>query len=178
MRAILLLTILFSPILSIGQSIKTNKIDKFTKQRIIETSFEKIAMKNGGGVWIAFQRIGEIEAVFLTINSRRSIMGVSEGADLIFLDNDENTYTFKNRHREISSHGPGTMGYVGTSEYYIDLYFEGDLSVFKDKEFSQFRIYATGGYIDYNISSNAPKKIKELYKVYENEILKSQEGRE
>lgn len=176
MKRIVILLLLL-PTLGVSQTIKTSKIDKFTKRQIIETSFEKISTNHFSGVlknvWIAFQRNGETDAVWLKWNTG-AIVGISEGAELIFLDKDGNTYEFINRHREVSSKGAGTIGFVGSADYGVNLYFDGDVSIFKEKEFTDFRIHTTDGYVDFIMLSQANKKIKGLYSVFEKEIIKVQ----
>lgn len=175
MRKLLLIALILAPVLSIGQSIKTSKVDKFTKERVIETSFEKISSGGAFGLmrncWISFNKNGETETLRFKWNTHE-IVGVREGADLIFLDKDGNTYKFTNRFKEVSSRGAGTIGFVGAEDYGVNLYFDGDLSIFKEKELTDFRIHTTDGYVDFKMMPNANKKAKALYKVFEKEINK------
>lgn len=76
-----------------AQKIKTNEVDKFTKKKVIETSFEKIVSDNSvlgstGGrlmknIWIAFRQVGENEYLRLKWCTN-NVIALSENADVIF----------------------------------------------------------------------------------------------
>lgn len=88
-----------------AQKIKENHVDKFTKKQIVQTSFEKIVSdKNmlgaAGGrimknIWISFRRVNEKDYLRLKWCTN-DVLALSENADVIFLDDAGNTYTFKN----------------------------------------------------------------------------------
>jgi hypothetical protein len=172
----LLLVLLMCPVLGFGQSIKSNKIDKFTKERKIETSFEKITTGHFGGilknVWVAINTEGE--KVFLNVKwNTGAIVGVSEGAKLTFLSKSDKQFEFINRYREVSSKGAGTVGFVGAVDYGVNLYFDGDVFSLGGEELTDFRIETSDGYVDFKINKNNSSRISRLIKAIDKELSKT-----
>ncbi len=156
-----------------AQKIKVNKIDKFSKEQIIETSFEKIVSDRsvlgsiGSGliknVWIAFRKVGNNEYLRLKWCSNQ-VISMSKDADVIFLDKDGNTYTFKNTEFTIAGEGDGTVGLLGSALYGLDIYLTGNCEALEDKKITDLRINTTDGYIDFKV--NHEDKISKTYKVF------------
>ena len=96
-RKIFLLLLLFL-IFNIGvqaQKISVNRIDKFTKDKVVYTSYEKISSEafigtqTGKNIWICFgleNGLNFILLKWLTAESRY----VNKGSKVIFLDEEEN----------------------------------------------------------------------------------------
>lgn len=167
------------PFLGINaQKISINKIDKFTKKRVVETSFERISNSNPTNlniltkrVWIAFGKYDDTEYLRLkwcTI----SVLSINKDAEIIFLDNEGNTYTFKNAEYQISESGKGTAGAFGTGLQGLDIFAYGDISSLEGKNITDMRIYTTDGIVDFEINKKASNKISETYQVYKNTISK------
>lgn len=98
MKKIILLAFLFLGYLSINaQKIKIDEVDKFTKERIVETSFEKIVSDknvlnkmsgaNSGqlhkNIWLAFRKVGDIDLLRIKWSTNK-ILSLSSDADIIF----------------------------------------------------------------------------------------------
>lgn len=158
-----------------AQKIKVNEVDKFTKKQIIETSFEKIVsdksmlgsmggrlMKN---IWIAFRKSGDNEYLRLKWCTN-NVIALDANADIIFLDSEGNTYTFKNTEFTVAGEGEGTVGAFGSALYGLDIYMVGDCSALEGKEFTDMRINTTNGYIDFELNKKATKTISKTYKVF------------
>lgn len=155
-----------------AQKIKENGVDKFTRERIIETSFEKIVndksfdsrlvkyMKN---IWIAFRQVGDEE--FLRLKwCTKDIIAIDKDAEIIFLDKDGNTYPFKNTSFTLSGEGKGTVGSWGSGLYGLNIYSVGDCSALEDKVFTDMRIVSTEGYYDFAIDKNLLRLYQKLIK--------------
>lgn len=158
-----------------AQKIKTNDVDKFTKKQVVETSFEKIVSDNSmlgstGGrlmknIWIAFRKVGENEYLRLKWCTN-NVIALSENADVIFLDGDGNTYTFKNTGFTVAGQGEGTVGMYGSALYGLNIYLTGDCSALENKNITDMRINTTDGYIDFKISKNSTETISKTYQVF------------
>ena len=158
-----------------AQKIKVNEIDKFTKERVIETSFEKIVndksfdsrlvkyMKN---VWIAFRKVGDNEYLRLKWCSKE-VVAVDKDAKIMILDKDGNTYTFNNTSFTLAGEGEGTVGMWGSGLYGVDIYAIGNCSILKNKIFTDIRIVSTEGYFDFEIDKKATETISKTYTVFE-----------
>lgn len=175
MNKILILLIIL-PLMSIGQGIEKNYVDKFTKVRKIETSFVKISSGNFSGplknVWLSAN--AEDDKGLLNIKwNTGGILRVPEGAILIFLTRSDKQLEFINRYSEVSSKGAGTVGVVGSSDYGVNLYFDGDVAGLSKEDISDFRLQTNDGYVDFTVLPQAKKKLEKLFKVFYNELEKS-----
>lgn len=163
-----------------AQKIKKDEFDKFTKKRIIETSFEKIANDknamnkmlgaNSGGihknVWIAFYQNGDTG--FLRLKwSCNDVLALSDKSNIIFLDSDGNTYTFENTSFTVSGKGEGATGFAGSAIYGLDIYAVGNLESLKGKSITDLRIQTTDGYMDFKIDKKSSEKIAKTYELFE-----------
>lgn len=164
-----------------AQKITENKVDKFTKKQIVQTSFEKIAsdknmLGSAGGrimknIWISFRRVNEKNYLRLKWCTN-DVLALSENADVIFLDDGGNTYTFKNTDFTVSGRGEGTIGIFGADLYGLNIYLEGDCAALKGKNITDMRINTTDGYMDFTLNKKASKKLSATYEVFEKAIKK------
>ena len=174
MKKIFLLSFyLIIPFLTINaQKISINHIDKFTNKRRIETSFERISNSNPTNlniltkrVWLAFGKLDDIEYLRLKWCCI-SVLAINKDANIIFLDSNGNTYTFKNAEYQISESGKGTAGAFGTGLQGLDILAFGDISSLEGKNITDMRIYTTDGYVDFKINKKSSEKISKTYRVY------------
>ncbi len=174
-RFTMLLMCLFVVFMSANaQRIKRDEIDKFTKKRVIETSFKEIsgsAFSVRKNIWIAFKKNGDLE--YMRIKWRcDDILAVDEGASIMFLDKDGETYEFANSEYTIAERGAGTVGISGTEQPGLNLYVLGDCSVFEDKLMTDIRIQTTDGYVDFKIMELQSKALAKTYKVFKKALDK------
>ena len=164
-----------------AQKIKENKIDKFTKAHIINTSYEKIVadksiLGSTGGrimknVWIAFKGIDGTP--FLCLKwCCNEILSVARGAELILVDSESNTYIFKNIKATVSGKGEGTVGAYGSALYGLNLVYTGDFASLEGKTFTDLRLVTTDGSIDFTISEKRQNMIAKLYTLFDEEMKK------
>ncbi len=172
-KRILFIAMTFSLIVT-GQKIKVNEVDKFTKQHVIETSFEKIVSDNNlmgstGGrlmknIWVGIKQVGDKNYLRIKWCSNQ-VLALGEGAHIILLDKDGNTYKFENTTFTVAGLGEGTVGFAGSAIYGLNIYFTGDLSALINKEITDMRIHTTEGYIDFAVSKNKTGIFGELYNI-------------
>lgn len=161
-------------IFSNAQKIKTNKIDKFTKKEVIETSFERIsgsAMNLPKSVWIAFKKNGDAKFIRLKWCCKE-ILSISKDAQIMFLDKDGETCSFYNTDFCIAESGLGTVGIAGSALPGLDIWLLGDLSCLEGKEITDMRINTTDGYKDFKIGKSESKAISKTYQVFMQAIEK------
>ncbi|MDX9797929.1 MAG: hypothetical protein RBT05_03650 [Bacteroidales bacterium] len=170
-RLVLFITLLVFSGSVFSQKIIKNEVDKFTKKKIVETSFERICTnKKMSGTFtearIAFVLIDD--ASFMRIKWMcGQILSIQEGARIMFLDSNGETYEFRNKISAVASKGAGATGLSGSETFGFDLFATGDISTIVDKPLTDMRIYTTDGYVDFNLNSNAVDKISKLYKLFE-----------
>lgn len=181
MKKYFLLLMFSFPLIVCAQKIKTDEIDKFTKERIVETSFEKIVsdkniMGSIGGrlmkdIWIAFRQVGNNTYLRLKWCSN-NVIALRENADVLFLDKNGNTYIFKNTKFTIAGQGEGTVGFAGSALYGLNMYLTGNCSELKDKIITDMRINTTEGYIDFSLSKKGSEIIAKTYEIFESALNK------
>lgn len=175
---LLLLLLMFSINIQ-AQSIKVSKTDKFTKDKVVYTSYEKISSEafigtqTGKNIAICFGRENGLNMIlmkWLTGDARL----VSVNSKVVFLDEEDNTHEFTVSDYA-SGRGEGTVGALGMDLWGLRILLLGDLSVFKDHIMTAVRIYTIDGYYDYKIKKVQQKKqgkpIVYLRKKYRKEIL-------
>lgn len=177
MKKNLLLLLLLMLSLSIqAQSIKVSKTDKFTKDKVVYTSYEKISSETfigtqtGKNIAICFGRENGLNMIlmkWLTADARL----VSVNSKVVFLDEEDNTHEFTVSDYA-SGRGEGTVGALGMDLWGLRILLLGDLSVFKNHIMTTVRIYTTDGYYDYKIRKSAAEKAREAYCLFEKEIQK------
>lgn len=172
-----LLLLMFSTSIQ-AQKISVNKTDKFTKEKVVYTSYEKISSEPlimgrqlGKTVWICFGRENGLNMMLMKWMSIDVYIAKRNESKVIFLDEDDNTHIFTISDYA-SGRGEGTVGALGMDSWGIRYLLLGDLSVFKNKLMTSVRIYTTDGYFDFKIKKGAAKKVMETYCLFEKETQK------
>lgn len=174
---ILLLLLMFSIDIQ-AQKISVNKTDKFTKEKVVYTSYEKISSEPlimgrqlGKTIWICFGHENGLDMMLMKWMSINVYIAKRNESKVIFLDEDDNTHIFTISDYA-AGHGEGTVGALGMDSWGIRYLLLGDLSVFKNKLMTSVRIYTTDGYFDFKIKKGAAEKAREAYRLFEKEIQK------
>ena len=170
---ILLLLFMFSIGIQ-AQSIKVSQTDKFTKDKVVYTSYEKISSEafigtqTGKNIAMCFGRENGLNMIlmkWLTADARL----VSVNSKVIFLDEEDNTHTFTVSDYA-SGRGLGTVGALGMDLWGIQLLLLGDLSAFENHTMKSVRIYTVDGYFDFKIKNGASKKLMKAYNLFKKAI--------
>lgn len=173
-KLFILLLLLFS-ISAQAQKIKVNKTDKFTKEKVVYTSYEKISSEpfigtqTGKNIWMCFGRENGLNMIFIKWLTN-DVRLVRINSNVIFLDDNDNTHEFTVSDYS-SGRGEGTVGALGMDLWGIRLLLLGDISVFKNNLMTSVRLYTTDGYFDYKIKKGNAKKMKEAYRLFEKEVM-------
>ena len=131
---LLLLLLMFSINIQ-AQSIKVSKTDKFTKDKVVYTSYEKISSEafigtqTGKNIAICFGRENGLNMIlmkWLTGDARL----VSVNSKVVFLDEEDNTHEFTVSDYA-SGRGEGTVGALGMDLWGLRILLLGDLSVWQ-----------------------------------------------
>ena len=135
-----------------GQSLKINEVDKFSKEKKVYTSFEKISSESvmmvspiGKNIWLRFAHDHGLDFAQLRWCSKE-VLSVDSDADIVFLDKDGNTYNFKNKDYTLSTPGGGAVVAI--------------------------RIYTNDGYYDFDIKEKNAKKLIKTYSLFEKALKK------
>jgi len=162
----LLLAMVLIPCMSIGQKIKKSEIDKFTKQKRVETSkeFLRDGLTNNAGVWIR----SVDTACFINLTGMNWAVGVVGPDDqaVFLLDNDE---TVTARSTEIQSYSISKYGNYYDHQYRIS---KQDLEKLAAHELKSVRRYTSKGYTDLDIKDRKKEALKELSALFLAELNK------
>ena len=97
---LLLLLLMFSISIQ-AQSIKVSKTDKFTKEKVVYTSYEKISSEPlimgrqlGKTIWICFGHENGLDMMLMKWMSINVYIAERNESKVIFLDEDDNTHIF------------------------------------------------------------------------------------
>lgn len=172
MEKILLLTLIILGVCfsANAQKIKKDEVDKFTKNRIIETSFEDIFVggPQGGGmherIRIGFKKFGENNYLRIRWYSRKA-PNLEDVKEITLLDSKGNTCKYINVFGENNSNEITKEDIVG-----IEIYAIGDFSFFKDAIITDLRIQKKDEYTDFKIKNKYYSKITKTFNVFEKAI--------
>lgn len=151
-----------------AQKIRKNEIDKFTKTRVVETTNERICnplLSLYKQIWASFYKNGDSEFLRLYWFCG-DIISMDKGNKVIFLDAEENPYTFHNSQYVMAQKGINVPNVISShTEHLLEMWLVGDLSIFEEKNITAMRIYTNQGYEDIKLGKRI-EKLKELYLVY------------
>lgn len=148
----LLILLIFVPCSLIAQKIEVNKVDDFTKNRIIRTSWS--TLYNGGmsnPLWISI-RVSKINGTHwlnVKLMNGNHVQSMQKDARLMLMLANDSIVTLYNSEYEISCYGCGATGFVGSSAQGIEADFvidEDELSALQTNPIKKVRIYLTDGY--------------------------------
>ncbi len=178
MKKILLLVI--GLVMSVGiaqaQSIKENKIDKFTKMQRLQTSYVKIGGTGHGVLRVGLRAANGNEYLRLKwqteMGSTYHSCRIGEGYNVIFLDDQGETYKFYVVKYTSPTYGGGATGIWGAATYGLDIFTEGDWRSLQGKVLTDFRIITTEGYLDVKLSDSFSEKLTELCEIFDEALIK------
>lgn len=167
-RAVLPLFVLLIPVFLFGQRLETNGVDRFTKDRIIETSHERLASKTD--IFIGFSPYVEINASISQINGywymptalrNNVVLQYSESDGLtLLLDND--------RSIDLNTAYSG----IGDKEYFdppINYTFNTSfeltpdvVAALRNHRVTAIRLRYYGGHIDFECSKKESQRLMKM----------------
>lgn len=169
MRIMLVICALsFPSIASYGQRIEKSEIDKFTKQRRIETTLVNLKNTLFEGLWIYVRSVDS--SIFFILGGRGNAADVigSEDKAIFLLDNDS-TVTIKPTGIQSYDIGLGTAPNSYKHQYYIS---SSQLTILSRHNVKSIRKYGAGGYVDIDIPSKHQDEIRNTAVICLNEYQK------
>lgn len=161
-----LLFLCFLPLISFSQKIKSNEIDKFTKQKRIETSIETVKQAWGCGLGFWYRSVDT--TYFLNIvgyTCGEKVIG--SGDEVILLLSDSSTVKAISPKVQLPNEGRRTVSTNYSHQYLIT---KEAIEKLAKYNLESIRIYSAEVYEDAEIPKK--DKLKELSKVFLAEISK------
>ncbi len=172
MRKSLSLITLFFSIICFGQNCKykTNEIDEFTKNKILETKIEVFTVSGMGlgfSTSYTLKKINEKRYLNFKITSP-SIFTLREGDKIMFKTDSENTIDLIFPNTIIANNVYNS--HLKTTTWLENILIPIDELTYQrlsNEKVLKLRVYTTDGYIDDDINEKRSKKFKELLKCIE-----------
>ena len=147
---------------STAQKIAENRVDEFTKDHIVRTSWERIISNQNFG---AFFRISVInERFYFELKwMDRIAFSVDQGMELLIKMQNEDIISLRNTEYKMSCIGCGSIGLGGSSLPGVHLIYpieKETITKLKDYNVIKLRIYTSKGYIESEIKEKFAKRIK------------------
>lgn len=160
------LSLLFLPLVSIGQKIKESEIDKFTKQRRIETSSELLRNAITETVGVYYRSVDK--TCFLNLTALNWSVGVvGDGEKLVFLLDNDSTVTAKST--GVQSYEISRYGNYYKHQYQLS---KEDVYQLANHSLKSIRRYTSTGYTDLDIKDRKKEALQDLSKVFLEEYNK------
>ena len=162
----LALLILLSPLAAFSQKIKLNEVDKFIKQRRIETTSSTVKTAADIDLAISFKSVGP---AFYTLLNGTGLGAGTIGLDdqaIFLLDNDSTVI--------VRSTGVQSFEYVNNKnqfkhQYSISLQ---DIEALSRRKIKSIRKYDYKGFVDIAVAAKHADNIKKLSSLFVNELKK------
>lgn len=171
----LLTTLLFSillPISIFSQSIEEDKIIPSLNKRIIRTSWEKTNWGSDKNK-LEISMLLEGRDTSLLLNWQcREMVGAERDARIVLYFSDMSTIALHNKAFSVSGVGKVASNNVSAATIGIQFDAKGDFRILKEKQLVGIRVYTTIGHVDFPIEPEEYIALKNLYNVFEKQILK------
>lgn len=162
MKKFLFLTLLAFPFIVNAMKIETDKIDEFTGNREVITSWEAFAKME---IHIRFHLInGKQYMDFKYISGEGTVVG--EGDKLLFKSSNGNITDFESIALYHANIGEGSVNLVGAKNFGIYVRYSGDIAWFCDNIATLMRFNSVGKYSDFKISEKEGYKLQDLANLF------------
>lgn len=166
-KVLFLIIMMFSFLASVNsQEIVKNEIDDFTGNRVIETSWEKLAWGLGvpSGIYTRIRSINGTMVLDMKYMIDDAVV-IGKGDKLMFLDTNKKPYEVHSIDTYMGVKGGGAIGLAGSAVWGIHAQYSGDLGFLNTSTIQKIRIYTTKGYYDKEIKKKYQNTLQELYKL-------------
>lgn len=151
---------------SYGQSLAENKIDEFTKNKVIRTSWEPFCRNPKLLSYISTSRINNDIFLSLKFMGNTGIFSVNEGNEMMLKLSNDSIISLRALKYAISCRGCGSVTIVGTDLQGVNVDYKINEKQFSDllaNKVIKIRIYTADGYFESDIKEKfAQTFIKEL----------------
>ena len=148
-RLTLVLAVTIITAIGYGQKIEENKVDDFTKNSVIRTSFEVLS-RSGFNSYCRINKINQ--SYYLQIRVMNgSVLSVRFNSDVMFKMSNDSIISLKVMEGASSCIGCGAIGFLGSASPGIDfqvILTSEEIEQFKSLKVKKVRIYTIDGYIE------------------------------
>lgn len=155
------------------------RVDEFTDKKIIETSWETLAINMSGEWYYRFYSQGGLNVFEIRHMTNLDLRMVEAGTAMNIKFDDDSKANLYSVDTQVSSIGGGSLGIRGSEALGIWLRYsnlESDLDLFEDKLITLIRInyknIRGNSYYDLKIPTRRAKKLQASYKLLKDELNK------
>lgn len=172
MKKLLLLLILILPVFCMGQSVES-KVDDFTGEKVITTSWEKIhtgGLTGKNQTRIRFRH--ENNKDFIEFRLFTDCVTSCNKGDEVLIKTNNGLVRLSNSAYTLSKPGDWAPSAINSKQgIYLICY--GDMTKLKDCKAEKIRFYLTDGYRDIELKEKDSEMLSKLYNAFITELLKS-----
>lgn len=166
-RFIFTITMIISILFSCNaQEIVKNEVDEFTGNRVIETSWEKLAWGLGVPSGI-YTRIRSINGNMLL--DMKYMIGsacvIGKDNKLMIMDENGKVHDLIPTDIFYGTKGGGSIGLAGSAGIGVFAHYYGNLDFLENNKITKMRIYTSTGYYDKEIKKKYQETLQKLYKL-------------
>jgi len=152
---------------SFTQTLVENKVDEFTNNKVMRTSWETL---NISWKYTGYFRISQInETMYFDLKmsiaeglSKGRIFSIGEGQEIMFKIESGEIIKLKNLKHEVTCIGCGAIGYAGSAGYGLSVSFllsKENAEKLKNNKVVKIRIYTSDGYVEDDTKLKHAEKI-------------------
>lgn len=148
-----------------SQKIVENKIDDFTKNKVVRTDWEKICVSRDLYLYSRISKIDESYYIEMKIPTNY-VTSIDTNDDVSFMFENNEIINLKSTEYKITCYGCGSIGLAGSAA--LGLGFSCkisnlDIEKFKNSLVKKIRIYKSGGYSEDELKSKNSEKLKAMF---------------
>jgi len=166
-KASITIIILLITVLGYSQKIVEDKVDEFTKDKIIRTDWEKLSNKQNIYTNSRVSKINDTYYLELRVITT-SVSSINTNDDISFMFDDGTIVNLHSTEYHITGYGDGAIGLIGSSAlgFSIDcLLSTTDIEKFKSNSIVKFRINKSEGYSESEVSKKHSGIIKKMFQL-------------
>jgi hypothetical protein len=145
-----------------AQTIKEDKLDEFTKNRVKRTSWEPLSKR--GSIYTHVSAVKINNSFYLDLKvmlaggpKGGSIFSVNDGKSIMFKLQNDTILSLTNPKYEIACLGCGAVGLIGSQAYGVRISIplnQSQYDFLASNKITKFRLYTTDGYVESEIKDN------------------------
>jgi hypothetical protein len=164
-KTITLLLLIAASSYTYSQKISEDKIDEFTKKRIVRTDWEKICGTTKLYLNVRINKIDDQNYLQLKFFPK-GVSSIDESHDISFMFENGEVINLKSTKYKLANYGDGSIGLVGSKALGFDIdtkLSESDIKNFQSLLISKIRINKSEGYSEDIVKTKNAEKFRNLF---------------
>lgn len=167
MKKIIIAFLLFTCLMN-AQKIVENKVDEFTKNKVVRTDWEKISDSRGLYLYSRISKIDDSYYVEMKIPTNY-VTSINPEDDVSFMFENNEIINLKSTEYKITCYGCGSIGLAGSSALGLGFVCKTsnlDIEKFKNNLVKKIRINKSTGYSEDELKSKNSEKLRSMFLLF------------